>query len=76
MNSEKYTQMRRISALGLSVYDTILFLDSHDCPEAREYLDKRYEEYILAVESYEAKYGPITWKGHPSCDVQWAWQLD
>ena len=75
MTSERYSLLCHISALGLSVYDTILYLDTHACPEAREYLDKRLEEYKTAVAKYEEKYGPINIKGHPCEDVLWCWQI-
>jgi len=75
MTNDRYNLLYHISALGLAVYDTILYLDTHDCPEARSYLEKRREEYNDAVCRYEEKYGPITVKGHPNEDVVWAWQI-
>lgn len=75
INCEKYNLLYKISALGLAVYDTILYLDTNDCPEARHYLETRKAEYDEAVALYESKYGYITHKGHPSEDIKWAWQL-
>lgn len=75
INCEKYNLLYKISALGLAVYDTILYLDTNDCPEARQYLETRKAEYDEAVALYESKYGCITHKGHPSEDIKWAWQL-
>lgn len=75
INTQRYSDLQKISALGLAVYDTILYLDTNECPEARAYLAKRYEEYKEAVLNYEEKYGKITHMGHPDEDVCWAWQI-
>ncbi len=75
MTGDRYSQLRHIAALGLSVYDTILYLDTHDCPDARRYLENRETEYKEAVAVYEEKYSPIIIKGHPDEDVLWAWQI-
>ncbi len=76
MTNDRYGHLRHISALGLAVYDTRLYLDIHDCPEARQYLEQRKAEYDEAVLEYEAIYGKITPMGHPCGDVHWAWQID
>ena len=76
ITNERYTLLRRISALGLAVHDTRLYLDIHDCPEAREYMKERYAEYKDAVEQYENIDGPINPVGHSCEDVRWAWQVD
>ena len=75
MTGDRYSLLKRIAALGLAVYDTILYLDIHPCHEARLYLEKRKAEYALAVQEYEEKYGPINVCGHPDEDVVWAWQI-
>lgn len=75
MTTERYSLLKKISAIGLSIYDTILYLDIHDCPEARHYLENREAEYKDAVACYEEKYGPITHKGHPCEDIVWAWHI-
>jgi len=75
MTGDRYSLLRHIAAIGISVYDTILYLDIHDCPEARSYLENKYEEYCEAIAKYEEKFGPINIKGHPCEDVVWAWQI-
>lgn len=75
ITNERYGQLKHIAALGLAVYDTILYLDTNDCPEAAQYLEKRKAEYKDAVSHFEEKYGPIYLYGHPSEDVLWAWQI-
>ena len=76
MTNERHALLCHISALGLAVHDTALYLNIHDCPEARSYLEKRYEEYNEAMAQYEEKYGAMTPMGHPCEDIRWAWQLD
>ena len=75
ITNDKYSLLCRISALGLAVYDTILYLDTNSCPEARSYLEKMKAEYADAVGQYEEKFGPIYLHGHPDEDVHWCWQL-
>ena len=72
---DRYALLRQISALGLAVYDTILYLDTHNCPEARKYLEEKKAEYAEALAKYEECYGPINTNGHPVEDVVWCWQL-
>ncbi len=76
ITNDRHGYLRHIAALGLAVYDTMLYLDAHDCPEARLYLEKRKAEYEEAVREYEAIFGEITPKGHPCKDIRWAWQID
>lgn len=75
ITKDRYTLLCRISALGLAVYDTILYLDTHNCPDARKYLEAKKSEYYEAVAKYEEKYGPINVCGHPAEDIVWCWQL-
>ena len=76
VNTEKEALLRKISSLGLAVYDTKLYLDTHDCPEAREYMYSKYTEYFEAVALYDEKYGSIAFRSHPSEDMVWAWQIE
>ena len=76
ITKDRHSHLCHISALGLAVWDTVLYLDTHDCPEARQYLEKRKEEYTEAVLEYESIYGEISPAGHPCGEVRWAWQID
>ena len=76
MTNDRYSHLRHISALGLAVYDTILYLDTNDCSEARQYLEQRKAEYDEAVLEYEAAFGKISRMGHPCGVMHWAWQID
>lgn len=77
MRTDKYSQMCHISALGLALYDTKLYLNTHpECREAAEYYETRKKEYDEAVFRYETTFGAITPAFHPECDIKWAWQLD
>ena len=46
VDTEKEALLRKISSLGLAVYDTKLYLDTHDCPEAREYMYSKYIQML------------------------------
>ena len=72
---ERHALLCRVSALGLAVYDAILYLDTHNCPDARKYLEEKKSEYAEALAKYEECYGPINVSGHPDTDVVWCWQL-
>ncbi len=77
VKNEKNSLLNHISALGLVIYDTKLYINTHpECTEAREYLVARKQEYEEAVLQFEAKYGPITHYAHPKEDIKWAWQID
>ena len=76
MNNEKEELLHRISALGLAVYDTKLYLDTNDCQDARNYLYSKSAEYLEAIAIYDEKFGNITYKSHPSEDIVWAWQIE
>ena len=76
MNNEKEELLYKISALGLAVYDTKLYLDTNDCQDARNYMYAKNAEYLEAIAVYDEKFGNITFKSHPSEDIVWAWQIE
>ncbi|MBR6676336.1 MAG: spore coat protein CotJB [Clostridia bacterium] len=75
VTGDRHSLLCHIASLGLAVYDTILYLDTNSCPEARAFLEKTKAEYKEAVCRYEEKYGPINLCGHPDEDIHWCWQL-
>lgn len=63
----------RISALGLCVFDTALFLNTHpNCQEALDYFSCKKRELFELTEKYEEKYGPLTALSDPANDC-WIW---
>ncbi len=61
MNSIKYEMKRKIWALDFSIYEFILYLDTH--PWDKRALMKLHalkKEKYAAIKDYESKFGPYT----------------
>lgn len=75
--NDRQALMRNIQAIGLSMYDLHLFLDTH--PEDRTALElyKRYRaKYDALVGEYERQYGPLTAGSEASTRDGWRWVED
>lgn len=69
----RYALETRISALGLCVHETALFLNTHPhCKEALDYFRCKRRELFELTEKYEEKYGPLTAFSDPARDC-WIW---
>ena len=59
--------------LDFCIQETVLYLDAYpDCRQALEYYHKLLEQRKEAMETYEAKCGPITQYGNQS-RTSWDW---
>ena len=62
-----------INAISLSLYDTMLFLDTHpDDAEALAYFNKLSPLRQQAVQEYEMQFGPLTADSISNAD-SWKW---
>lgn len=75
--------LRAVSALGFSMVDLHLFLNTHpDNADALNLYNQYRQKYLAAASEYESKYGPLTamngavgnrWKW---VDSPWPWEPD
>ena len=73
-NAERCKACRNIQTLGFTLYDLLLFLDTHPCDQDAQ---KRYfsclEQYNKALAEYAEHFGPMnTSTVVPGCE-QWEW---
>lgn len=65
--------MNKVSALGLSVHETVLFLDTHpECREAMEYFENQKCALNDAVREYEQRFGPLS-ANATNTENGWSW---
>ena len=81
--NDRNSLMRNLSALGLSMYDIHLYLDTH--PEdmnAINLFNQYKQKYLIVMDEYERTYGPLTamsgamgntWKWIKD---PWPWEYD
>ncbi len=74
--SEKEMLLRNVCALGFTLYDLNLYLDTHPCDVNALALFTQYrQQYMQAAGQYEQKYGPLTAMNGVSGNV-WGWAKD
>lgn len=62
-----------VQALGFTVVDMQLYLDTHPCDtDALAYYRNAVENYEKAKQQFEESYGPLTAAASLDCD-RWAW---
>ncbi len=78
MNKDKF--LRRLSALGFSMYEYRLYADTHpNDMEALRLLNECRKKYLAVKEEYENEYGPLTLTGDNSDEWlkdPWPWDND
>lgn len=75
--NDRQALMRNIQAIGLSMYDVHLFLDTHPDNKTALELFKRYRaKYETLVAGYERLYGPLTAGSEASTADGWRWITD
>ena len=72
--------MKALQALGLAVFETALFLDSHpNNQRALEFYRKNAKAYMALKDRYTSLYGPLTLGDSAGeswmwVDTPWPWQ--
>lgn len=75
--NERDTLLRNIQAIGLSMHDVQLFLDTHPDNGTALELFKRYRaKYNALVAEFERRYGPLTVDSDASTADGWKWIRD
>ena len=73
MKNCKCKYLRYIQSLTFALHETVLYLNGHPCDkEALAYYHKTKARLLEATAEFEAKYGPLTYKGVCDNDV-WTW---
>lgn len=69
--------LKRLSAIGFTMLELRMFLDTHpNDKEANELFNKYHEKYKALVKEYEAEFGPLTLNGKNSdewLENPWPW---
>lgn len=69
--------LKRLSAIGFTMLELRMFLDTHpNDKEANELFNKYQEKYKALVKEYEAEFGPLTLNGKNSdewLENPWPW---
>lgn len=74
--NERDAMMRSLCALGFSLYDLQLYLDTHPHDTNALSLYGRYrQQYMQQAAAFEQKYGPLTAMNGASGDT-WKWVRD
>lgn len=72
--------LRRLSAVQFSLWETHMFLDTHQGnPEALKMHDTYSKKYVALVEAFEKEFGPLTLNGYNSdawLQDPWPWDYD
>lgn len=65
--------LRNVQVLGLAVFDTMLFLDTHpNNRQALAYFREARRLYSEATEAFERQFGPLR-AGSSDAENSWAW---
>lgn len=71
--NEKNTLLKNLSAVGFSMIDLQLYLDTHPTDTSALSLYSQYRQKFIALSAeYEKKYGPLTAMNGASQDC-WLW---
>lgn len=67
--------LRYIDEASFSVYETLLYLDTHPTDdEAMRFFSKHNQRYTAAMQEYAKRYGPLTVNTADDCSSQcWEW---
>lgn len=75
--NDRQALLRNIQAIGLSMHDIHLFLDTHPDDRTALELFRRYlSKYETLVAGYERLYGPLTVNSEASTADGWKWIRD
>lgn len=73
LRAEQDELLKLITTIGLTVFDTVLYLDTHPTDRAAlDYYDKFHKLYQEAVNEYTTYFGPLKFADVHS-KSQWTW---